>query len=148
MQEMDPTYEYGEPVDADSPPSLTTRTLRRLLYLAFPALLVLLLVLLPPLISAIRSPNPLPTPPLTRLRRNRNLHRETCPRSLTDPDFRPWLPDPQQCHLRIQARPSRTDTNVSDTGTIQLEGTLSPAASSDQVPINLRGEWRNVPLGQ
>jgi AsmA protein len=42
----------------------------------------------------------------------------------------------------------RTDTNVSDTGTIQLEGTLGHAASLGQVPISLRGEWRNVPLGQ
>ena len=54
MQEMDPTYEYGEAVDADSPPSLSTRTLRRLLYLAFAALAILLLVLLPPLISVNR----------------------------------------------------------------------------------------------
>src|SRR5260370_12827504 len=54
MQKMDPTYEYGEAVDADSPPSLSTRTLRRLLYLAFAALVVLLLVLLPPLISVNR----------------------------------------------------------------------------------------------
>jgi len=54
MQKMDPTYEYGEAVDADSPPSLSARTLRRLLYLAFAALAVLLLVLLPPLISVNR----------------------------------------------------------------------------------------------
>src|SRR5260370_40319924 len=54
MQKMDPTYEYGEAVDADSPPSLSTRTLRRLLYLALAALVILLLVLLPPLISLNR----------------------------------------------------------------------------------------------
>jgi hypothetical protein len=45
MQEMDPTYEYGEAVDADTPPSLSTHTLRRLLYLALAALVILLLVL-------------------------------------------------------------------------------------------------------
>jgi AsmA protein len=54
MQEMDPTYEYGEAVDADAPPTLSTHTLRRLLYLAFAALVILLLVLLPPLISVNR----------------------------------------------------------------------------------------------
>jgi len=263
MQEMDPTYEYGEAVDADLPPSLSTRTLRRLLYLAFAALVVLLLVLLPPLISLNRyqkriansisdslgrpvhldkvSLNLLPLPgftlenfvvdedpafgsePVIRAnsvratlrisslwrrrvefstisftestsvnlvhiasgkwnlesillhaahvdaaptaqkragpaprfpyieatgaRVNLKLDHEKTPISLTEADFALWLPDPQQWHLRLQAHPARTDTNVSDTGTVQLEGTLSRAASLDQVPINLRGEWRNVPLG-
>ncbi len=263
MQKMDPTYEYGEAVDADSPPSLSTRTLRRLLYLAFAALAVLLLVLLPPLISVNRyqkriansisdslgrpvhldkvSLNLVPLPgftlenlvvdedpafgsePVIRAnsvratlritslwrrrvefstisftdpsvnlvhlangkwnlqtillhaahidaaptaqksagsaprfpyieatgaRLNFKLDHEKSPFSLTEADFALWLPDPQQWHLRIKARPTRTDTNVSDTGTIQLEGTLGRAASLGQVPISLRGEWRNVPLGQ
>jgi hypothetical protein len=262
MQEMDPTYEYGEAVDADLPPSLSTRTLRRLLYLAFAALVVLLLVLLPPLISLNRyqrriadsigaslgrpvhlnkvSLNLLPLPgftlenfvvdedpafgsePVIRAdsvrvtlrisslwrrrvefstisftepsvnlvhitsgkwniesillhaahvdaaptaqkragsaprfpyieatgaRLNLKLDHEKTPLSLTDADFALWLPDPRQWHLRIQAHPARTDTNVTDTGTIQLEGTLSRAASLDQVPISLRGQWSNVPLG-
>jgi AsmA family len=263
MQEMDPTYEYGEAVDADSPPSLSPRTLRRLLYLAFAALAILLLVLLPPLISVNRyqkriansigdslgrpvhldrvSLNLLPLPgfilenlvveedpafgsePVIRAnsvratvriaslwrrrvefstisftdpsvnlvhlangkwnlesillhaahidaaptaqkragaaprfpyieatgaRLNFKLDHEKSPFSLTEADFALWLPDPQQWHLRIQGRPTRTDTNVSDTGTLQLEGTLGRAPSLGQVPINLRGEWRNVPLGQ
>src|ERR1700751_2855539 len=54
MQKMDPTYENGEPVGADAPPSLRTPTLRPLLYLAIAALAILLLVLLPPLISVNR----------------------------------------------------------------------------------------------
>jgi hypothetical protein len=263
MQEMDPTYEYGEAVDADSPPSLSTRTLRRLLYLAFAALAILLLVLLPPLISVNRyqkriansisdslgrpvhldkvSLNLLPLPgfilenlvveedpafgsePVIRsnsvratlritslwrrrvefstisftdpsvnlvhlangkwnlesillhaahidaaptaqkragaaprfpyieatgARLNLKFNQEKTPLSFADADFALWLPDPQQWHLRIQGRPTRTDTNVSDTGTLQLEGTLGRAPSLGQVPINLRGEWRNVPLGQ
>jgi AsmA family len=263
MQEMDPTYEYGEAVDADVPPSLSANTLRRLLYLAIVAVAVLLLVLLPPLISLNRyqkriansisnslgrpvhldkvSLNLLPLPgftlekfvvdedpafgsePVIRAdsvratlrisslwfrrvefstisftdpsvnlvhlangkwnlesillhaahieaaptaqkkagpaprfpyieatgaRLNLKLDHEKTPISLTDADFALWLPDPQQWHLRLQARPARTDTNVSDTGTVQLEGTLGRAPSLGQVPISLRGEWRNVPLGQ
>jgi len=263
MQEMDPTYEYGEAADADIPPSLSVHTLRRLLYVAFAALAVLLLVLLPPLISVNRyqkriansisdslgrpvhldkvSLNLLPLPGFTlenfvvdedpafgsepviransvratlRLsslwrrrvefstisftdpsvnlvhtvagkwnlesillhaahieaaptaqkkagpaprfpyieatgaRLNLKLDHEKTPISLTDADFALWLPDPQMWHLRIQARPARTDTNVSDTGTVQLEGTLGAAPSLGEVPISLRGEWRNVPLGQ
>lgn len=263
MQEMDPTYEFGEAADADVPPSLSAHALRRLLYLAFAALTILLLVLLPPLISVNRyqkriarsisdslgrpvhldkvSLNLLPLPgftlenlvvdedpafgsePVIRAnsvratlrfsslwrrrvefstisftdpsvnlvhladgkwnlesillhaahidaaptaqrragaaprfpyieatgaRLNLKLDHEKTPLSLTDADFALWLPDPQEWHLRISAHPARTDTNVSDTGTVQLEGTLGRAASLGQVPISLRGEWRNVPLGQ
>ena len=263
MQEMDPTYEYGEAVDADVPPSLSAHLLRRLLYLALAALVILLLVILPPLISLNRyqkriatsigdslgrpvhldrvSLNLLPFPgftlerfvvdedpafgsePVIRAdsvrvtlrisslwrrrvefstisftdpsvnlvhlangkwnlesillhaahidaaptaqkkagpaprfpyieatgaRLNVKLDHEKIPLSFIDADFALWLPDPQQWHLRIQARPTRTDNNVSDTGTLQLEGTLGRAASLGQVPINLRGQWRNVPLGQ
>jgi hypothetical protein len=262
MQEMDPTFEQGEAVDADTPPSLSTRTLRRLLYLSFAALAILLLVLLPPLISLNRyqkriansisdslgrpvhldkvSLNLLPLPgftlenlvvaedpafgsePVIRAnsvratlrisslwrrriefstisftdpsvnlvhtaagkwnlesillhaahieaaptaqknagpaprfpyieatgaRLNLKLDHEKIPISLTDADFALWLPDPQQWHLRLQAHPARTDTDISDTGTLQLEGTLGRAASLGQVPISLKGEWRNVPLG-
>jgi hypothetical protein len=263
MQEMDPTYEYGEAADADTPPTLSTRTLRRLLYLAIAALVILLLVLLPPLISLNRyqkriansisdslgrpvhldkvSLNLLPLPGFTlenfvvdedpafgsepviransvratlrisslwfrriefstisftepsvnlvhtatgkwnlesillhaahiaaaptaqkkagpaprfpyieatSARLNFKLDHEKIPLSLTDADFALWLPDPQQWHLRLQGHPARTDANVSDTGTIQLEGTLGRAPSLGEVPLSLRGEWRNVPLGQ
>jgi AsmA family len=267
MQEMDPTYEYGEAVDADVPPSLSTHTLRRLLYLALAALVVLLLVLLPPLISLNRyqksiansigaslgrpvhldkvSLNLLPLPGFTlenfvvdedpkdpafgsepviransvrvtlRLsslwrrriefstisfteqtsvnlvhladgrwnlesillhaahieaaptaqrragaaprfpyieatgaRLNLKLDHEKIPLSLTDADFALWLPEPQEWHLRLQGHPTRTDANVSDTGTIQVEGTLGRAGSVGEVPLSLSGEWRNVPLGQ
>ncbi len=54
MQEMDPTFEPGEFVDADVPPTISRRTLRRLLYIVVAAFAVLLLVLLPPLISLNR----------------------------------------------------------------------------------------------
>ncbi|WP_433966372.1 AsmA family protein [Tunturiibacter gelidiferens] len=266
MQEADPTYEpslyTSEAAEADTPPSLSTHTLRRLLYLAIAVLVVLLLILLPPYISVNRyqrriatsigdslgrpvhldrvSLNLLPLPGFTlenfvvdedpafgsepviransvratlRLsslwsrrvefstisftepsvnlvhtaagkwnlesillhaahisaaptaqrkagpaprfpyieatgaRLNLKLDREKSPISLTDADFALWLPDPQQWHLRLSARPARTDTDVSDTGTLELEGTLGRAASLDQVPISLRGEWRNAPLG-
>ena len=67
--------------------------------------------------------------------------------SLTDADFALWLPDLQDWHLRLQAHPARTDTDASGTGSLQVEGTLGRAASLEEVPVNLRGEWRNAPLG-
>jgi hypothetical protein len=84
----------------------------------------------------------------TGARLNLKLDHEKTPISLTDADFALWLPDPQQWHLRLSAHPARTDTDASDTGTLEVEGTLGHAASLGQVPISLRGEWRNVPLGE
>jgi hypothetical protein len=267
MQETKPTYErpidLGDAAEHDTAPSLSKHTLRRLLYLAFAVLAVMLLVLLPPYISVNRyqrriatsisnslgrpvhldkvSLNLLPLPGFTldnfvvdedpafgyepviransvratlRLsslwsrrvefstisftepsvnlvhlsngkwnlesillhaahidaaptaqkssgtaprfpyieatgaRLNLKLDREKSPISFTDADFALWLPDPQQWHLRLSAHPARTDTNVSDTGLFELDGTLGRAASLGQVPINLRSTWRNAPLGE
>jgi hypothetical protein len=84
----------------------------------------------------------------TGARLNLKLDQEKTPVALTEADFALWLPDPQQWHLRLKAHPARTDTNASDTGTLEVEGTLGRAASLGQVPINLTGEWTNAPLGE
>jgi hypothetical protein len=84
----------------------------------------------------------------TGARLNLKLDQEKTPISLTEADFALWLPDPQQWHLRLKAHPARTDTNASDTGTLQVEGTLGRAPSLGQVPINLTGEWSSAPLGE
>ena len=83
----------------------------------------------------------------TGARLNIKLGQEKIPLSFTDADFALWLPNPQQWHLRLNSSPTRTDTNVSGAGTIQIEGTLGRAASLGQVPIHLHGEWSNAPLG-
>lgn len=100
--------------------------------------------------TAQRRAGPTPRFPYieaTGARLNLKLDHEKTPMSLTDADFALWLPDPQQWHLRLKAHPARTDTNVSDTGLLQMEGTLGRARSLDQVPINLTGEWSSAPLG-
>lgn len=73
---------------------------------------------------------------------------EKLPIALTEADFALWLPSPQEWRLRLQGRPARTDTNASDTGIFQMEGTLGHAGSLLEVPIRLSGEWRNAPLGE
>lgn len=73
---------------------------------------------------------------------------EKLPIALTEADFALWLPSPQEWRLRLQGHPARTDTNASDTGIFQMEGTLGHAGSLLEVPINLSGEWRNAPLGE
>ena len=73
---------------------------------------------------------------------------EKTPLSLTDTEFALWLPNPQEWRLRLEGRPSRTDSNVTDTGVVRVEGTLGHAPSLSEVPINLEGEWRGSPLGE
>ncbi|RSL17727.1 AsmA protein [Edaphobacter aggregans] len=73
---------------------------------------------------------------------------EKTPLSLTDAEFALWLPNPQEWRLRLEGRPSRTDSDVTDTGVVRVEGTLGHAASLSEVPVNLEGEWRGAPLGE
>ena len=73
---------------------------------------------------------------------------EKTPLSLTEAEFALWLPNPQEWRLRLEGRPSRTDSDVTDTGLVRVEGTLGHAASLSEVPVNLEGEWRGAPLGE
>ena len=84
----------------------------------------------------------------TGARLNLKMDREKVPFSLTEADFALWLPDPGQWRLRLKARPSRTDLNVSDTGSVQIEGTLGRPAQPGAILLNLHGAWRNAPLGE
>jgi AsmA protein len=81
-------------------------------------------------------------------RLNIKQEQEKLPFSLVDADFALWLPDPHQWHLRLRARPTRTDSNASDTGTIELEATLGAAPSLSQIPFNMEGQWRDAQLGE
>lgn len=101
--------------------------------------------------TAQRRAGPAPRFPYieaTGARLNFKQDQEKLPFSLVDADFALWLPDPHQWHLRLRAHPTRTDSNVSDTGTIELESTLGAASSLSQVPLNLQGQWRDAPLGE
>lgn len=78
---------------------------------------------------------------------------EKLPFSLTESEFALWSPDPNQWQLRLGARPVRTDSarpdsNVSDTGTVDIEGTLGRGDSLAKIPVNLEAQWRDAPLGE
>ncbi|HWZ52783.1 MAG TPA: AsmA family protein [Granulicella sp.] len=73
---------------------------------------------------------------------------EKLPFALTETDLALWLPTPNQWHLRLSGHPARTDTNASDTGTVELEGTFGRAKTFAQMPLDLTGRWRNAPLGE
>ncbi len=73
---------------------------------------------------------------------------EKTPFSLAESDFALWLPDPGAWRMRIQGRPLRTDTSVSDTGILQIEATLGRATSLEAVPLDMQAAWRSAPLGE
>lgn len=101
----------------------------------------------------------------TGARLNFKLDQEKTPLSLTEADFALWLPEPHQWHLRLEARPIRTDISPGETGTLQMEGTLGMAgaaatgmagtgtatggfvSSLGEVPIDLHGRWEDAQLG-
>ena len=101
--------------------------------------------------TAQRKPGPEPRFPYieaTGGRINVKFGEEKLPFALTEADFALWLPDPQQWQVRLEARPLRTDTNVSDTGEVRLEGSLGRAAAIVDMPIDLQASWRKAPLGE
>lgn len=73
---------------------------------------------------------------------------EKKPFSLVDADFALWLPSPEQWSVRLIGTPARTDTNLTDSGTLRVEGSLQRAAHMPQVPLSLQASWHNAPLGE
>jgi len=102
-----------------------------------------------PTAQAKAGPDPrFPYVEATGARINIKFGAEKLPLSLTEADFSLWLPRPQQWRIRLEGKPTRTDTSASDTGILSLEGTLDRAERFDLIPIDLAGEWRNAPLGE
>jgi AsmA protein len=84
----------------------------------------------------------------TGARLNFKMDQEKLPFSLVDSEFALWSPDPNQWMLRLRARPTRTDSSISDAGTVELEATLGRGDSLAHIPLNLTGQWRDAPLGE
>lgn len=79
---------------------------------------------------------------------NVKLGEEKKPFSLTEADFALWLTSPQEWRIRLKGTPTRTDMNISDPGTVRLEGSLKRAATMAEVPIDLTASWNGAPLGE
>jgi len=79
---------------------------------------------------------------------NLKLGQEKMPFSLTDADFALWLPSPQTWRVRLEGKPSRTDSNIGDPGTVRVEGSLQRAARMQEVPVDLHASWYDAPLGE
>ncbi len=79
---------------------------------------------------------------------NLKLGEEKKPFSLTDADFALWLTSPQEWRVRIKGTPMRTDTNISDPGTLKLDGSLKRAGTMAEVPVDLTASWSGAPMGE
>src|SRR5579875_1209511 len=79
---------------------------------------------------------------------NLKLGQEKMPFSLTDADVALWLPSAQTWRVRLEGKPSRTDSNIGDPGMVRLEGSLRRAARMQDVPVDLHASWYDAPLGE
>lgn len=68
--------------------------------------------------------------------------------ALSDANFALSLPSENRWQLRLSARPVRTDTNLSDTGTIRVSGTVQRGATLSDTPLDLRVVLEGAQLGQ
>ncbi len=68
--------------------------------------------------------------------------------ALTDADFALWQEAENKWNFRVAARPVRTDENLSDTGTLKLEGSFQRAPSLRETPVSIKLSWQNGQLGQ
>lgn len=68
--------------------------------------------------------------------------------ALSEADFALWLASENVWNLRLAARPLRTDTSVSDTGTLKLSGSVQRADRLANTPLSLRLAWERAQLGQ
>jgi AsmA protein len=101
--------------------------------------------------TAQRHPGSAPRFPYieaTGARVNIKLGDEKMPFSLTDAEFALWLPSPQQWQVRLEGKPTRTDGDVADAGTMRLEGSLEHASKLEDVPVHLVASWHDAPLGE
>jgi hypothetical protein len=70
--------------------------------------------------------------------------------SFLNADASVWLADANRWRIRFEAQPARTDLDLdlADTGTVKLDGSLTRAASLEQLPLKLHVEWTGAQLGQ
>ena len=68
--------------------------------------------------------------------------------ALTDADFSLWLASENLWKMRLVARPIRSDANLSDTGTVKLNGTFQRAVDLHSTPFLLEVTWQKAQLGQ
>ncbi len=83
-----------------------------------------------------------------RARINFKFGSEKTPYALTEADFGLWQDSENQWGMRLQAKPIRTDFNLTDTGTLKMTGNWQRAGSLRETPVQFNLEWSHAQLGQ
>lgn len=73
---------------------------------------------------------------------------EKKPYALTGADFSLWQDSEDTWGMRLQAQPLRTDFNLSDTGTLRVNGSWQRAATLRDTPLQFAFFWNRAQLGQ
>ncbi|HWY57007.1 MAG TPA: AsmA family protein [Terriglobales bacterium] len=73
---------------------------------------------------------------------------EKKPYALTEADFALWQDSENAWGVRLKARPVRTDFNLSDTGTLTVDGSWLRAATLRNTPLQFTLQWDRAQLGQ
>ena len=68
--------------------------------------------------------------------------------AFTDADFALWLESENSWGIRMEAHPVRTDVNISDPGTVTIDGHFQPSAIQRNTKLYLKINFNNAPLGQ
>jgi hypothetical protein len=68
--------------------------------------------------------------------------------SLTDAKFSLWSPSDHEWKMRLEAKPTRTDTTLTDSGVIKGEATFQKGPTPAQTPLVAHLVWQKGQLGQ
>jgi hypothetical protein len=79
---------------------------------------------------------------------NLKIGDEKKPFALIDADFALWQDSKKTWGVRLKAQPVRADFNLSDTGTIKLEGSWRSAPQLREIPLQFQVSWFDAQLGQ
>jgi uncharacterized protein involved in outer membrane biogenesis len=79
---------------------------------------------------------------------NLKLQQEKKPYALMNADFALWQESENVWGMRLKAQPVRMDFNLSDTGTLNVNGSWTRAATLRQTPLQFSMEWTGAQLGQ
>ncbi len=98
--------------------------------------------------AAHSMPMPFPYVEATDARINFKFGAEKLPFSLEQANLALWKESRHDWHMRIKARPVRTDLTVEDAGEIRGEGELRTGGILMNAPIRASLQWRRVQLGE
>jgi AsmA family len=84
----------------------------------------------------------------SRGRINLKFGAEKKPYTLSTADFSLWQDSENTWGMRLKAQPVRTDLNLTDTGTLRVNGSWQRAANLHDTPLRFSLVWEAVQLGQ